>query len=614
MLKKLLLTAVVIFSLAIPGVAKATYCDLVDASGRPRSWECPPEVPPAAPASVQADKERIVSKIGPAFDLDLDFGLHAVNLTPHDESDLGSTPVKQLQLDNYNHGFRVTRFAMVEGGLGIANVWYFENATSGLKELLMAYVGAYPVAGKKYLDQYYVKTRDEIRSKRRHELPYKAEEVEKWAPGDAVSLETQGGVAFFAGVGIGPIINVGTMATATGKWKTYVEKVNENTAVVQFTDTDLKGLRVHLGNIVASVSVREFKSQADSFSYAFDLRSMRARQAYEDFIKGNILAIQKITSDGDAPDIYRVAKSHTAQVGIGRYFYFGIPILWNTEWGKAQIHEYTVQKNFYEGWNLDADYGVYLKDVNTREFFKHRNWVESFKGSSYHFAAATGERAESDGQMGEYLWSYADDTATGHMLGVAVRGIIRQTGFRDELKVKVPHHEQLQYASLQFKMTLGQDATTRFTKLPSYLDRQRFRAIGLKMFVDYVKTMKTVGDIDEVCADHGWDPVRCVEEAGRDTWHAMNDAYDALVAMQKAFGVDRKAYVRAYANFGRAMSKNQFTFRGILRIAGDGVRIHYQVEGERLSRYQRDFITKDGRLEAVNQSAVKTDVKRVAVR
>jgi hypothetical protein len=84
--------------------------------------------------------------------------------------------------------------------------------------------------------------------------------------------------------------------------------------------------------------------------------------------------------------------------------------------------------------------------------------------------------------------------------------------------------------------------------------------------------------------------------------------------MQKAFGVDRKAYVRAYANFGRAMSKNQFTFRGILRIAGDGVRIHYQVEGERLSRYQRDFITKDGRLEAVNQSAVKTDVKRVAVR
>jgi hypothetical protein len=92
---------------------------------------------------------------------------------------------------------------------------------------------------------------------------------------------------------------------------------------------------------------------------------------------------------------------------------------------------------------------------------------------------------------------------------------------------------------------------------------------------------------------------------GRETDAAADDMYDALVQMRHTLGKDRKAFVRAYAEFGRAMSENQFAFRTALAFVGDGVRIHYRIEGERISLYEQDYVTEGGKIKLVDRSTIK---------
>lgn len=548
-----------------------------------------------APVRVHAASEngqKVASSIGPVFYFDFDFGRKAVNLTPHEGEVVGGNST--LRVDDFRDGFKVTRYATWDGEIGGVLSFAYDNVDAGLKDLLYGYVGIFPSGGQKWTAEYFVPRRSDISSARSLKIPYDVEKLDGWHAGDRVIYESAGAIAFRAGIGLGPYVGVGAMMKAGGTWKTMVEKSDDYTVTVQVTDTDVRSLSVYAGNILANVGASKFRNEADAFAYSFDLRSERARLAYEDFIRGNFYAIQKLVETGELPDVKHVTSTTSVETGVSENFFFGIPIFWNYNWGSSRIQNFTVEKNHRDGYAIDADYGVFYKERSTRRFFTHRNNVESFFGAAYHYTDA--ETPSEDAHYGEYYWAYGADDSTHYRFRMAVKEIIRKTGLRRELWVNVPEINEPKYTGVEFKMVIPQDATDRMMDRSRRFSEGDLVAHGLKLLNRYFKNMEPGFDVNDLCADHGWQPVRCKDEMTWQSRSSLKDMYRALVKMRANVGRNRKAFTSAYAEFGKAMTRNQFTFQTAMKLAGGGLKIDYRIEGERVSRYELQFEISDDRL------------------
>ena len=132
-----------------------------------------------------------------------------------------------------------TSYELLEGSMGAATGFYFENAT-GIASQFWAQVGLAPMKGQEISSVRYFSTLAEAKkTKGYNSAPLNISELYKWQQGESVSYKSKGGIAFVAGTGIG-LMGLTSTSVALGTWETYVEKVDTNRAYIKITkSTDL---------------------------------------------------------------------------------------------------------------------------------------------------------------------------------------------------------------------------------------------------------------------------------------------------------------------------------------------------------------------------------------
>ena len=268
--------------------------------------ETPPPRPPQDSYS-EPDKHQLKAKILPLFQLAFDYGSYIVNLTPQfkkthpnllNESNevMPLASSDSLVYGDYSGGFQKTVYGNLEIGIGAQIAFLLKNA-SGLANYIWAYVGVVPIIGKDTASVRFVSTLEKAKALGgRWSVPKFATDLNVWDSGDSITYTGHGGLVFSGGVTAGPV-GIGIAKLGMGIWETYIEKVGSDKVYVKMTRGKLNSLSVFTSATVVELSVKEFGSADDGFSFLFDLSTDLGRKAYEDMIRGNVFSSEKIASN-----------------------------------------------------------------------------------------------------------------------------------------------------------------------------------------------------------------------------------------------------------------------------------------------------------------------------
>jgi hypothetical protein len=472
-------------------------------------------------------------------------------------------------------------------GIGALATFKQVNAT-GPFETLSPYVGMAPLVGKTSVSERTVIGRDSLKHLKGLKLPADKRELANWKNLDKLSYSSTGGLLFIGGVSLYGF-NVGTTYVATGSWSTEIQKIGEDKAYVKISSTKLQSLGLCTSAEVVSLSVAKFKSIEDSFSFFFDLSDPVAEAAFGELLKGHAQAAQKLADNADSLSVVRIESSSGVSEGRLKNFGVGIPFInWNST--KAKIT--SVEANDFHpiGSHLDASYGVYLRDKDTRILGYSSSYTYGFYGAQYDNRARDGVIEQ--GLFGQIGWSYHTSQADESKLERAIRKLVDLTGMQNELYVIVRKFKgNIGYASVEFSMRFDAWATHLLMGLANDpASVQNLRRIS-DAFVDSffaVAPHEGVFTAEEFCGSKVDES--CVRKYKNESQDAIDDMVKALGDMNSSYGHDRKTFVRAYANFGKAMLTNAFTFQTIYNLVkGRGVTAHYSITGEQLPAYDLSF-------------------------
>lgn len=503
-------------------------------------------------------------------------GTKVTNLTKHDARKAiaqGGT-VDSLVVDDYKDGFKVERYQLIEGGIGPAGKFFFENA-SGLKSLLGAGVGLIPVKGSKSFSVQYASTQNELaRLPKITKAPTNAQELNDWSIGDSVQYTSEGGLMYFGAVGVGPL-SAGPTRVAKGSWSVYVEKAAEKVAYVRISKAKLKALSVAAGAGLLSVSTSNFNDEDNSFSYLVDVKSEKGRHIYEDLVRGNVGAIQTEVKSGKF--VRQVDAQVVLRKGKLSHVFLGLPIILNETVTKGTITNVTKSDLILDQSKVNVTYGIYLNDQRNRFLDTHAAKTVVFYGAKFNGVARDGAF---DGMFGKYSVTMGDDTTSNRSLKNMVGELVKKSGLDAALKIRVPKDTRMDFGSGQLDVTFSQANTQAMMDRAARMTEKEF--VG-KMMAVYAKNFGD-GDSDVLglCKNK---EVECIEDTQAQTKRSLSKMHKALMKMRATIGNDIE-FTKAYAEFGREVSQNGMMVQAAVTLAGAGVGVYMKLEGERISTYE----------------------------
>ena len=529
--------------------------------------------------------------------MDFDFVNQIVNLTPHDETRASTRVVTQdfsplrstLVYRDFRSGFQVVNYHKIEAGLGARIAFWFDNA-NGLAKAFWSQVGIIPMKGKEMMTVRYAADRNAVqRLPSLHSAPTDARDLNSWTSGDAATYVSKGGVFFFTGAGLGAV-GANATALAQGQFQTYVEKVDSAHVFVKTTEVNLNSLSLQSGAALVSVGTSKFDQIATSMSFMININEELGRKAYEDFVRGNVAAAQKLAATPNAKIVRRWDKVTATQSGKFKNLFFGLPIVLNTVWSQGKVHEFSRSQFFFDDTRASSHYGIYMKERKTRVFEDHEQLSEAFYGSAYSLMDSAG-RTTSKGIFGQFVWNYNNDDSGHRNVKSAITNLVRKTGLRKHLYLNIPTVDTLKFTTITMRVNFNEEQTKRMISNAATGKSAKMTNFALNSLAQY----KALGaDIDGLCNRHLQinkdNPAKAMEQCERSlesrTKAATAAMYTALSKMSShlAKGEDKK-FADAYARFGEAMLENQFTFKTALALAGSDVAIDYVVEGTDISSY-----------------------------
>jgi len=518
-----------------------------------------------------------------------------VNLTPNDlprfmEEVFDTSflaPKDEIVFGDYRSGFQVSKHHDLTVGIGAAVRWFYENPTN-LSHEVWAAVGIIPIKGSTYQSVSYIKNLQEMDKLENRAIPMDPKTFTGWSSGDSVSFTSKGGIIFFGSAGIGPV-GASVAKISQGSYETYVQKMDEKFVLVRLTKLKLESLSAQVGVSVVSIGASKFDQVADGMSYKIDVTSEMGKMAYSDLIRGNVAAIEKLVYDG-ADYVKKYDSFNSTQIGRFKNSFFGLPIVLNTQTQEGKIYEVDQGNLYYEGTKTNAHYGVYLKDRKTKVFGKHFERTQSFYGASYNILSMKGE-LKSKGHFGQFVWSAETDASTRRRARNAIEDLVQLTGLRDALPVVLPTDERkLGYTDIDFSVTFSEAQTQRMVDLAGSLG---FTKISKGAAAKARAYFNRTNDPDGLCTTaNPQDGTSCSETVISAAEQGGRELVEKLTQMKKSWA-DDKAFVKAYADFGKIISRNQFLFQTALDLAGSDVGMNYAIRGRNISNYQVNFATTD---------------------
>lgn len=491
----------------------------------------------------------------------------------------------RMVVNNFRDGVQKTSYGFLVGGLGAKMTWWYDNAT-GVAKQWWAYVGIAPLIGRQMNSVRYYRTYDEAdKAVGYKSVPSTARSADVLSQGDSVTYLSTGGLIFSAGTGLN-VVGVGATAIAQGTWETYIEKVDNEHVYVKLTKGKLTSFSVSTGVAIVQVSETAFRNSDDGFSYLYNLSTEVGRKAYEDVIRGNVIASDQISKSRPRNLVEKAAVLKVAtftNLNTGRFLgvSMGLPIIWNSAYTKGNINSYSTTDFHINNKTARVHYGIYSETKNFQLWNRHRETDLMFYGAKYTINSPEGNE---DGTFGRYSFAYRNEHTTSRRLNKSIAGLIQHTGI-DDLSIDVPDDDKLGYAGVEFNTTLSEDNTKRLMAAAQKYGDSYFINIADRYYNDYRRKgdvyNNCLGPATPICWDHILD----------ETHEAMRDMRKELIAMIDLRGKDPKAYAAAYGRFGEAMTKNHIAYRTALEIAGPGIEISYLVEGAKISMYYKAWRT-----------------------
>lgn len=403
--------------------------------------------------------------------------------------------------------------------------------------------------------------------------------------GDSITYLNTGGVIFSAGTGLG-YVGVGASAIAQGTWETYIEKVDNERVYVKITKGKLTSLSASVGVAIVQLSETAFRNSDDGFSYLYNLSTETGRKAYEDVVRGNVIASDMISKKRprnlvEKAPVLKVSTFKSLNTGRFLGASMGLPIIWNSAYTKGNINSYSTTDFHINNKTARVHYGIYSETKNFQLWNRHRETDLMFYGAKYIVNSPDGNEA---GTFGRYSFAYRNEKATERKVTKAIAGLIQHTGI-DDLNVDIPDDNDLGYAGIEFNTTLTEDNTKRLMAVASQQNENYFNTIADR----YIRDYRSRGDVYNYCP--GPATSLCWNHLESETHEAMSDMHKYLEEMTVLKTQDAKAYSAAYGRFGRAMAKNHFAYRTALELAGPGAEISYLIEGARVSMYYKAWKT-----------------------
>jgi hypothetical protein len=264
-------------------------------------------------------------------------------------------------------------------------------------------------------------------------------------------------------------------------------------------------------------------------------------------------------------------------------FFFGLPIVLNTNFSAGASNTFSVTHSYYDGLMTTAQYGTYLKDNHTVEFDKHRSRTEAFYGAAFHLQELKGGNSKK-GMLAQYVWNYSNDATSPDRVFRAMQDISEKTG-DSELLMRVPTAEDMGFVSLTFTLTYSEDQLRYAMGRTAAMSKEDMLAKVSTMVARYRSANPADPQQCSIMYEN-LDWARCTMDLDGSTARAASDMYDSLQAMRAAFAKgDDTQFATASANYGKAMMTNQITFKLAALLAGRGLNAEYLVEGRDISRY-----------------------------
>ena len=517
--------------------------------------------------------------------------------------------IPELKVGDRTGPYRVELRTEIVGGLGVILQAVLVNG-SGILPNVIPYVGVAPMAGKTTISERTIKSMEEAKKIKALQVPKSAEELKSWAMYDKLSYAAQGGVLFVAGVSM-PGLNVGVNHVINGTWDTEIRKFSDSHVYVKVSNSKLKTISAFASATIVQLNATKFQNFTESFSYMFNLKDQDGLSAYLQLLKGNARNAQTLAAT-DNRHVMRIETSSIRTAGNMRGLSFGIANIAAVGSAEGTYESAELTDYHPDQTKIDADYGIYMKEKNSQFFGDKTSTTFGFYGAGHR---KTKGWVTETGTFGSVGWAYRATEAKQSEIQKAVDHLVYQTGLKNELQVKLSGDAQLSgNANIDFALSIDQNATDLLLNLA----REQDAATTLSNISDgFVKSVMQNGLSSEEGRklinkllkqyitsglSNASDPklamrnnLKRMARAEKKILAESKTAIDEMIKHLKAMIAskakqDRKAYVLAYAQFGKAMIKNQFTFQTIFNlIKGRGASVRYTIAGEHIKSYELYF-------------------------
>jgi hypothetical protein len=508
--------------------------------------------------------------------VDVSFGRRIINLTEQ------TTAMQSLTVGDYSSGFQVLDFYDISAGIGpAANFWF--NHSGGVLSDLQVSVGLVPYYGKNLIASRYAADAAAIKLlKHWNHAPMKAADLNGWTTGDSFEFGSEGGIAFSVGATASVAVAAVTVGI-TGSVDTYVEKMDATHFLVQLSSTKVKSAAASIGASFVSLTASQAKSYTKGLSFLVDVSCEEGARAYEDLVRGNVLAVQDQMQQGKMDAVQAIDTFKIPQLTRMASFSFGFK-LFEFSWSKGHTHTLNDTTHLSDGSTIQTHYGVFVKDSSSKVLREKHEKVDGFYGVAFHMHDASG--ATTVGKYGQFNFSYSSRRSSSEGIRKGLQSAIRRTGLRDLLAIAVPEGASGSNQIL-VSVDLTDAQTTTLMALPAHMSQDAFVAAAMNIQSAYFAK----GDVDGLCSSDE-ETADCVAHLASETRSSAASMYKHLLAMASAYAAGNDAvFADEYASFGRAMIRNEFLFATAIELSGGSSPVQLTIQGSKVSFFHKTMQT-----------------------
>jgi hypothetical protein len=372
-----------------------------------------------------------------------------------------------------------------------------------------------------------------------------------------------------------------------GGFTTVVKKMEGNMVSMQILSREIKSGAMAVGAYGASMSLSRMKQLASGFGYIMDVSDEAGAEAYEEAMKGNLLAVEELALDMTKAGVaQKVDSTSMILEGSTRSMGIATPILPIAHFrsSKSRMYEHTDKLFFENGVQTTTKYGVFVKEQDGKLGLNHRNVLQAFYGGVAIARDSKGKTLDKN-LVGQFVYKYESDNSTSKKLDRNLKILAKKTMLNNLTNLALPSSGKLGY----MKVNLGVQFPESFSKALVIANN---RAGGLKRFTRaadaaIARVFNTRGMKSDYCNDNETEK-RCKRRLERGVKKTFEKIRTALWTM-KAESYE-KNYVKEFAKFGEHVWSNPFVFAAFTQQGRScGMRIKFEVTGERVSKYNKEL-------------------------